>query len=87
MKTGSRRSGRLFSYVYKPGTVTKYAVVLSKKNVGTAVVRNRTRRRVYSVLARHPYPGTLICIGKAGLGTASYEEVAQELSTIVARTV
>lgn len=40
----------LLKFEKKPGEPTRFAVSVSKKVAPTAVLRNRTRRRVYSVI-------------------------------------
>lgn len=62
---------------------TRFAVSISKKIAPTAVLRNRTRRRVYSVIQNlwpRVVPGLSVAISvKKGGEKLTYEEIAKEL--------
>lgn len=72
-----------------PTSETKFAVSISKKIAPTAVLRNRTRRRVYSVLrvfAPQVKKGFLVAfVAKKGGERLNYEPLAVEIENLLKR--
>jgi ribonuclease P protein component len=72
-----------------PGKSTRFAVSVSKKVAPTAVLRNRTRRRVYSVICTllpGVKPGFIAAISvKKGGETLNSAQIATEIKGILSR--
>ncbi len=68
---------------------TRFAVSVSKKVAPTAVMRNRTRRRVYSAIRPLlPRVATGFLVGvsvKKGGEKRAYEDIAQEIKELLTR--
>jgi len=73
-----------------PGSDTRFAVSVSKKVAPNAVDRNRTRRRVYSVirpLTLHVRSGFLVGVSvKKGGDKISFELVTKEVRELLVRS-
>ncbi len=69
---------------------TRFAVSVSKKVAATAVLRNRTRRRVYSVLrdyVSNVRPGFLVAISvKKGGEKLKHPEISQEVKGLIEKS-
>lgn len=76
----------LFSLRIGPSDDVKAAVSVSKKVSKKAVVRNRTRRRVYSIimsLLPHFKPGLYLFIAKPGAEKIKGEDLKKEISKLI----
>lgn len=71
------------------GHATRFAVSVSKKVASTAVLRNRTRRRVYSVLrdlVSSVKPGFLVAFSvKKGGEKLVHDEISKEVRGLLSR--
>ncbi|MEK7390636.1 MAG: ribonuclease P protein component [Patescibacteria group bacterium] len=79
----------LLKTLKSPDGQTRFAVSISKKVAPTAVLRNRTRRRVYSVI-RNLWPkikhGFLIAITvKKGGEKLPYADIVKEIDGLLSR--
>lgn len=89
LKKGRRIHGTHLSLLYYPTQSSKYAVVVSKKTAKRANARNLLRRRVYAILQPH----TTTCVGylavftKPSCTTLSYQQLKDELTTLLARII
>jgi ribonuclease P protein component len=73
-----------FSLRYVLGGTTRIGVSVSKKNSRKAVIRNRTRRRVYSSLRSAVLPqGLFLFVAKKGAETLKGEVLSQELHSLL----
>ena len=89
-KVGRRFQSPSLTLVYTPRVSLKTAVVVGKKVSKRAVVRNRTRRRLYSTLRRfsdteHLTAGVFIIITKPVAGTLSRVALATECTSLLAQ--
>ena len=82
MKKGGFLNSGLFSlrFLKNPEKTTSFGVVVAKKIAKTAILRNKIRRRAYSVLRRvvkNPLAGQayfIILFGKKGVEKATFSE-------------
>jgi ribonuclease P protein component len=66
---------RLGTLKYIPSTTTQYGVVTSSKHEKLAVVRNRLRRRVYTLFGRLPLKLQAVLFASKHAYTMEYAEV------------
>jgi len=88
---GSAFRGRccLLLALPSPGDVTRLGWIASKRGVGTAVQRNRARRRLREIVRRRwprvPHHGfLLVFIASRAALTATHEQLASELESLLA---
>ena len=91
-KSGKRFQSPTLTLVYTPILPLKTAVVVGKKVSKSAVVRNRTRRRLYSTLRRfsdaeHITVGVFIIITKPGAVILSRADLSVECSSLLAQVL
>jgi ribonuclease P protein component len=81
-----RRSGRLVWVRYAPdGSVPPRVAFAIGRKAGTAVVRNRIRRRLRAILRSPALPAGAWLVGAfPGAGTASYADLRDETLGLVA---
>jgi len=87
-KAGEYHSPHFLCKVYKKKDVphTKYAVVVSGKIAKQAVLRNKVKRRVYSIIqkkANLSKPYYVVFIAKKGSPTLSFSETEIEIQTLL----
>ncbi len=71
----------LFKAKYLPTKQPFLAVVVSKKQLPRAVDRNRTKRRITSILrTQKSYPGTLLLIAHKDALTSPFNTLQNELN-------
>lgn len=75
--------GNVLDIAYKEGLEHKYACVISKKQIKKAVLRNKVKRKVYSVIASASpkKPGFYIIYPKTKAETTPYKEIFSELAS------
>lgn len=67
-----------------PDSKPRIAVSVSKKVAKSAVIRNRTRRRVYAALrGRDMRPGLYLFIAKAGAQELKGEALSREIGELL----
>jgi ribonuclease P protein component len=74
----------------RPGELTRFGFITSRRSVGGAVQRNRARRRLREIvrrrLPRMPRSGYwIVVIAHGGVLSASHQELASELESLLAR--
>lgn len=80
----SKKEGNLFIFLVQkiPDNLFAVGIVVSKK-VGKAVIRNKVKRRIKAFLRENlselPTNLKLIIIAKPAAGTATWQEIKQEL--------
>jgi ribonuclease P protein component len=88
LKSGRRVHGVHLSIMVAPSTTPlKCGVVVSKKTAKRATARNLLRRRVYAILGDYVgnHSGYLAVFTKPSCTTFSYQELTDELTTLLAR--
>lgn len=88
MKKGGFLNSGLFSlrFLKNPENTTSFSVVVAKKIAKTAILRNKIRRRAYSVLKRvvkNPYQ--VILFGKKGVEKATFSETESGVLDVLKR--
>ncbi len=87
IRTGSRKVSPHFTLTTTPSPdqTAHHAVVVSKKVAGTAVLRNKTRRRVFQALrlSRHSKNEMYIIFAKKGDPELSYKILEEEIHGLV----
>ncbi len=88
MKKGSITHGSLFSLRFMKSIDNKghFGVVVAKKVAKTAVLRNKIRRRAYSILkktVKNPY--FAILFAKKGVEKASFADVKADIEKLTVR--
>lgn len=89
MKKGGFVNSSLFSlrFTKKLEKSTCFSIVVAKKIAKTAVLRNKIRRRAYSILKKltrnleSPY--FIILFSKKGVETASFEETRTDIESLL----
>lgn len=61
------------------------AIVVSKKVAPLSVVRHRIKRRVTGALQTLSVPHALILFPKAGVNTMKYQDIRDELTTLLSK--
>ncbi|MGA2391769.1 MAG: ribonuclease P protein component [Candidatus Lustribacter sp.] len=86
-RRGQRQVGPLFVLLSSPARDASRVGITVSKGVGNAVVRNRLRRRVKSVLDRSPFGRPphrdVVLIARPGAGEADFAAVAAELARLL----
>ena len=86
---GARHHSQNFSVIHTPGGPFRGAVAVGKKVSGSAVVRNRLRRRAYACLAEFArtdgVSGCYIVLIKPPAATLSRHVFAEELAGLLAK--
>ncbi len=86
MKKGGFQSSGLFSlrFLKNPLNSTHFSVVASKKVAKNAVLRNKIRRRAYSILHKNiKNPYFIILIRKKGVEKATFTEVEADIISVL----
>src|SRR3989344_626391 len=83
IKSGKSFHSGLFSVRVSPSSDSRISVSISKKVSKLAVVRNRTRRRVYSALREFVKPGLYLLTGRPGVEKLKGEELKEEVSKLI----
>lgn len=65
--------------------ITRYAVVTSSKLHKNAVVRNRLRRQIYSLLPQLRQPADVILFPRPSMLNLSYEEISTQLHSALSK--
>lgn len=80
--SGKRLRSESFDLIYTPNTVFHGAVVISKKVASRAVLRNKIRRRVYSLLQELESGGVWIVIMRKTSHPPSRATLKDELARL-----
>lgn len=94
MKKGGFLNSPFFTlrFLKNPLKLTHFSVVVSKKVAKTAVLRNKIRRRTYSILkkltknSKNPLAGQayfIILFGKKGVEKATFAEVEADIKKLL----
>ncbi len=88
IKNGKKFSGSFFNFRYIYNTnISKYAIVVPKKNTKKAVDRNKYKRRGYYILRIIlPLKGVGIFIYKKNGLKASFQEIKKDIFYILKKT-
>ncbi len=92
MKKGGLTNSGLFSlrFLKNPENTTHFSVVVSKKVAKTAVLRNKIRRRGYSIFGKiqkelkNPY--FIILFAKKGAEKANFNETEAQIEEILKKS-
>lgn len=88
-KKGFPVHGSLFSlrYVKNPENTTHFSVVVSKKVAKSAVLRNKIRRRVYSIVSKTPKkPYKIAFFAKKGAEKLTFKETEQDILKLLEKS-
>jgi ribonuclease P protein component len=88
-----RHSGRSYAHPLVLITVTeglsvnpRFGIITSKA-IGNAVIRNRTRRRLRSILSNHLinflHPHDIVVVARKPIVDASYQEIEEAISNLM----
>lgn len=88
-RTGERRRTESFIFLSQATAgLPRLGLTVSRK-VGSAVVRNRLKRRVREVFRRHPdrprFHNDVVAIAKVGAGALTLDDVGREFASAVGR--
>ena len=88
-RTGERRRTEHFVFLTEPGVARPRLGITVSRKIGSAVVRNRLKRRVRELYRRHPerisWDRDLVVIAKPGAGELSIEALRSNLSVVLSR--
>lgn len=88
-RTGDRRRTESFIFLSHPATGGARLGLTVSRKVGSAVVRNRLKRRIREVFRRHPdrsrFQNDVVAIAKVGAGTLTLDDVRREFAAAVGR--
>ena len=88
-RTGEKRRTEHFVLLAEPAAERPRLGITVSRKVGSAVVRNRLKRRVREIYRRHPERGTwekdLIVIAKPGAGQLSSDAIRRNLAVALSR--
>jgi ribonuclease P protein component len=85
---GSRLSGSLMTVFFRPNTLGRARLgIAATRKIGSAVVRNRAKRRVRDLFRRHrpAEPVDVVVIPRRELAEAPFERVEHEFCGILKR--
>jgi len=83
---GLRHRGVSGSIIFLKNSKQKYAVVVPKKLLHSAVKRNSLRRKVYSLLRQMMpsiLPGHLVILPNQKIATMNFQDMSRELHTLL----
>ena len=90
LRRGNRRSLGVVacSFLRKPATLSRVAVIVDNKVSKKAVVRNLLKRRVRAVLEQHSLPsGDIIIRLYKGADALSFEQLQEQVLQCLKRTI
>jgi ribonuclease P protein component len=89
--SGKRSHGTYLTIIYQPSTTLLSAAVVGKKVSKKAVLRNRVRRRLYSVVERSLLTagktGVFILVAKPSIASLSRLEFVEKVSEELGRVI
>jgi ribonuclease P protein component len=78
--------GAFFDVAFTPKEATKYACVIAKKQIKSAVDRNKIKRKIYTIVGglEHTMKGFFIIYPKKTINTLSYKRIEEEFDKLFA---
>lgn len=87
-REGRRQQGECLVLYYRPSAGARRIAVTAGRRLGTAVVRNRARRRLREAVRRvedRLCPrGDLVVVARSRAGTAPFSEIVAEVESVCA---
>ena len=90
LKIGRSYHGNFFSLKVFPGGFPRFSAVVSKKVGGTAVLRNKIRKRAYSAVREIQKsgirPASIVFWAKKPAGAAKFSEILSDISSLLKKS-